>query len=168
MAPQLKKRFINKRIGELLIDSGAIDLIHLETALRIQREQQHNGHLSSGDILIQLGYAREEQIIEAFLRQYSVPYLPLNSYNINPHAIEIVPQELAQRLQIMPIDIMGNNLTIAVANPFKHQALDELHSITGLHIMPCIARSQDIANSIALHYGLIEPYNWEDKHVSGN
>ena len=165
MAPLLRKRFINKRIGELLIDSGAIDIIHLETALRIQSEQQHNGHVSSGDILIQLGYAQEIQVIEAFLRQYSVPYLPLESYNINPNAIASIPHELARRLQIMPIDIIGNNLTIAISNPLKHQTLDELHFITGLHIMPCIATEHDISKSITIHYGLIKG---EVNHVTGN
>ena len=152
----------------MLIDRGIIGLDHLESALRIQREQQQTGYVSSGDILIQLGYAKEEEVIEAFLMQYSVPYLPLDCYTINPHAIELIPHAMAKRLQIMPLDIMGNNLTVAVSNPLRGKPLDELQAHTGYHIQPCIATSLDIAKSIAIHYGIIEPFNWEENHVSGN
>ncbi|MFA5099831.1 MAG: hypothetical protein WC547_02985 [Candidatus Omnitrophota bacterium] len=168
MAPQLRKRFNDKRIGELLMERGIIGFDHLENALRIQRDQTSGEAVSSGDILTQLGYAREEEIIEAFLMQYSVPYLPLNNYIVNQNAIAAIPHSVARRLMVMPLDIMGRNLTIAISNPLKHKGLDELNSITGLHIQPCIATSLDIAKAIELYYGVIESPNWEGNYVAGN
>ena len=73
------KKIINKQLGELLIEHGIINTDQLQKALMAQKEK---GGLI-GELLVELGFAKEEDIAQAITVQYGFPYLPLSSYEIN-------------------------------------------------------------------------------------
>jgi hypothetical protein len=81
------KKVVNRQLGELLIEQGIISQPQLDKALAVQRD---SGGLI-GEIMVTLGFAKEEDIAQALTTQYGFPYLPLTSYEINPDIVQIIP-----------------------------------------------------------------------------
>ena len=81
------RRIVNKQLGDLLIERNIINERQLEKALAVQKER---GGLI-GELLVELGFAKEEDIAQSLTAQYGFPYLPLSNYDINPEIINIVP-----------------------------------------------------------------------------
>jgi len=144
------KRITTKQLGELLIERGVINKKHLEKALGIQREK--GGLL--GEILVQLGFAKEEDIAQALTCQYGFPYLPLKNYEIDLEVIRAIPEHVARQYCIIPIDKIGKNLTLAMANPLNIQAIEDVEMITNCIVQTFVGTTTDIRKAIDKYYSL--------------
>ncbi|MBU1006806.1 MAG: hypothetical protein KKH08_04355 [Candidatus Omnitrophica bacterium] len=142
------RRVIKKQLGELLIERGVIKREQLEYALDTQKEK---GGLI-GQILVDLGYATEEAIAQALTAQYGFPYLPLNNYEIDPEIVKIVPKNVASQFCLVPVDKIGNNLTIAMSNPLNNLAVEDIELVSGLCVQVFVSTSTDIRNAIKKYY----------------
>ena len=105
-----------------------------------------------GEILLGLGYTKEEDIAQALTAEYGFPYLPLNNYEINPETISLIPGRVARQYFLIPIDKIGNNLTIAMSNPLNVQAIEDVEVLCGCNIQTFVATSSDIKKAIEKHY----------------
>ena len=127
------KKVINKQLGELLIEQGIITQVQLERALLVQQEK---GGLI-GEILVSLNYAKEEDIAQALTVQYGFPFLPLSSYEITPEIIELVPFSVAKQYLVIPIDKVGNNLTVGMSNPLNiEKSVEDADLVVGAVLIP--------------------------------
>ncbi|MDP2941597.1 MAG: hypothetical protein Q8N85_05035 [Candidatus Omnitrophota bacterium] len=142
------KRIINKQLGELLIERGIINQRQLEKVLTIKQER---GGLI-GEILVEMGYAKEEDIAQALTAQYGFPYLPLANYEINPEIVSIIPARVARQYLLIPIDRIGNNLTVAMSNPLNTQAVEDVELMSGCSVQTFVATSSDVKRAIAKYY----------------
>lgn len=141
-------KVVNKQLGELLIERSIINQRQLEKALGIQKEK---GGLI-GEILVELGFAKEEDIAQALTAQYGFPYLPLSNYEINPEVINIIPGRVARQYLLIPIDKIGNNLTLAMSNPLNVQAVEDVELLSGYSVQTFVSTSSDIKKAIAKYY----------------
>ncbi|MBM3248394.1 MAG: hypothetical protein FJZ10_03105 [Candidatus Omnitrophica bacterium] len=137
-----------KQLGELLIERGIINQKQLEKALLVQKEK---GGLI-GEVLVELGFAKEEDIAQALTCQYGFPYLPLINYEIDAQVINMVPKNVASQYCLIPIDIMGKSLTLAMSNPLNIQAVEDVELITGCTIQTFVSTSSDIRHAIDKYY----------------
>ncbi|MBM3244710.1 MAG: hypothetical protein FJZ15_02855 [Candidatus Omnitrophica bacterium] len=142
------RRIINKQLGELLVERGIIDQRQLEKALALQKEK---GGLI-GEILVELGFAKEEDIAQSLTAQYGFPFLPLSNYEINADVIDIVPARVARQYVLIPIDKIGNNLTLAMSNPLNIQAIEDVELLSGCNIQTFVSTSSDIKKAIEKYY----------------
>jgi len=142
------RKIINKQLGELLVERGIIDQRQLDKALVYQKEK---GGLI-GEILVDLGFAKEEDIAQSLTAQYGFPYLPLANYDINAEIINIVPGRVARQYVLIPIDKIGNNLTLAMSNPLNVQAIEDVELLTGCNIQTFVSTSSDIKKAIEKYY----------------
>jgi len=142
------RRIINKQLGELLVERGIIDQSQLDKALLVQKEK---GGLI-GEILVELGFAREEDIAQSLTAQYGFPYLPLTNYEINAEIIDIIPARVARQYVLIPIDKIGNNLTLAMSNPLNIHAIEDIELLTGCNIQTFVSTSSDIKRAIEKYY----------------
>jgi len=142
------RRTIRKQLGELLIERKVISLEQLEKALSIQKEK--GGLL--GEILVDLGFAKEEDIAQALTAQYGFPYLPLDNYEISPEVIKLIPSRLARHYLLVPVDKIGNNITIAISNPLNTQAIEDVEIVTGCSVQVFVSTSSDIKRAIEKYY----------------
>lgn len=143
------RRIVSKHLGELLMERGLITADQLERALTIQREK---GGLI-GQILVMLGFAKEEEIAQALTVQYGFPYLPLEHYEINQEALKLIPENVAVQYNLIPIDKMGDLLTIAMSNPLNSQAVEDIEMITKCKVEVFVSTMTDISDSIKKYYG---------------
>ena len=107
------KRLVKKQLGELLIERGVVTRAQLEKALQVQKEK--GGLL--GQILVVLGYTKEEEIAQALTVQYGFPYLPLQNYELNREVVKLIPENVSKEYCLIAVDKIGDTLTVAMSNP---------------------------------------------------
>ncbi len=143
------KKIINKQLGELLIERGVITQEQFQKALDVQK--QGAGSLI-GEILIELGFLKEEDIAQTLTAQYGFPFLPLGNYEIGVEVIEIIPARIARQSMLVPIDKIGNNLTIAMSNPLDVQTIEDIEILTSCNVQVFVSTSSDIKKAIEKYY----------------
>ncbi|MFH1678497.1 MAG: hypothetical protein ABH914_02630 [Candidatus Omnitrophota bacterium] len=144
----LEKKGEHKLIGELLVGRGLINQEQLIRALSIQKEK---GGLI-GEVLVALGYVRETDIALALTSQYGLPFLPLDSYEIDPEIIKLIPEHVARQYLLIAIDKFGSNLSIAMANPLNNKAIEEIEALIGCNVQIFLSTSSDIRKAIDNYY----------------
>ena len=142
------RKVVNKQLGELLIERGVINQSQLDKALTVQKEK---GGLI-GEVLVELGLAKEEDIAQALTAQYGFPYLPLANYEINPEIVNIIPSRVARQYLLIPVDKVGNNLTLAMSNPLNVHAIEDVELLSGCSIQIFVSTLSDVKGAIEKYY----------------
>ena len=137
------------RIGELLLKEKRISAEQLQEALSYQR--MNGGKLGAN--LVTLGFVRDEEITALLSKQYGVPSIALNQFEIDPAVIKLVPGETARKYQIVPLSRAGATLTIAMTDPTNVFAMDDVKFMTGYNVEPVVASETAVVDSIEKYYG---------------
>ncbi len=142
------KRVISKQLGELLMERGVITKEKLDHALLAQKE---SGGLL-GQILVKLGFVKEEEIAQSLTAQFGFPYLPLGNYEIDLSVTKLVSKNVALQYLLVPIDKIGNVLTIAMADPLNSQAVEDIELVTKCKVQVFVSTMTDIKQAIEKYY----------------
>ncbi|HUL17490.1 MAG TPA: type IV-A pilus assembly ATPase PilB [Terriglobales bacterium] len=137
------------RLGEILLKENLITQDQLQKALDFQRA--NGGKL--GSCLTKMGYITDDDITGVLSRQYGVPSINLKYYEIDPNVIRLIPQDTAQRYQVIPLSRVGSVLTIAMTDPTNVFAMDDVKFMTGFNVEPVVASESAIAEAISRFYG---------------
>ena len=144
---------LNLRLGELLIEQGIINPDQLEKALA---EQNKHGldQKRIGRYLIEFGYVNEEDITKALGIQFDLPVMRLDGLRIKPEVLGLLPESMARRFNIVPLFKIGEELTIAIADPTNFSLLDmDVVSLeTGCKLVSVIAANSEISKAIERYY----------------
>ncbi len=140
---------LKERIQEILINEKIIKKEDLERAL--EEQKKNGGELSK--ILINLKLITEDELTHILSEGLGMPPIDISRLKIDSSVVKIIPQKIAQMYQIIPVSKMGDNLTIAMADPLNIFAIDNVKALTGLNIVPLISRSTQIQQAIEKYYG---------------
>src|SRR4029077_14244702 len=102
---------------------------------------------------VSLGYVRDEEITSLLSRQYGVPSINLDHFEVDPTIIKIIPAETARKYQILPLSRSGATLTIAMADPTNVFAMDDIKFMTGYNVEPVVASETSLEEAIEKYYG---------------
>jgi len=104
--------------------------------------------------LVEMGAVTEDQLLEKLAIESGMPPIHIWRYPIKKELTEIVPKQLADEFMIVPITKTGEILTVAMAEPWDQNALNELKQCVGeLTIAPTLSAEQDIKDAINTIYG---------------
>jgi len=78
--------------------------------------------------------------------------LPLANYDIDAEAIKLLPEEIARKHDILPVDKMGDVLTLVMANPLDNEILQEIENLTKCKIEVFISTYTEIKEAIERFY----------------
>jgi len=148
-----KHRALKEQLGQVLIQRKIITPEQLSQALALQQEQ--GGLL--GEILTKLGFTTEEDITQALAIQHDFPYLPLDNYEIDSEAVKLIPESLVRKYHILPIDKMGDILTVVMANPLEEKTIEEIEALTKCKIEIFVATYTEIKEAIERCYTQKKP-----------
>ena len=137
-----------KQFTECLIDKGLISRRDLDKALTEHR--QKGGSLI--ELLINLGYVKEPDLISALSAYLSIPPVRVLNLNIAKEILGLIPERLARDYQVLPIGKIGNTLTMAMADPLNVLVIDDVKKITKCEINPIIAPLSEIREAISNYY----------------
>ena len=138
-----------KRIGQILLDLGLIDDGQLQQMLE---EQQARGGELLGKVGMSLGFFSEDQLGEALAEQWNTTFVTLYDRTIAPEVLKLVSEPMAQLYRVIPIELTGDRLTVATAEPQKIQIADELRTFLGFDIQNVVATEQEIQKAIDKYY----------------
>jgi type IV pilus assembly protein PilB len=137
------------KLGELLLKENMVTPQQLQEALNHQK--MGGGKL--GKAFVSLGFVKDEEITSLLSRQYGVPSINLDHFEVDPAIIKIIPAETARKYQVLPLSRSGAVLTIAMADPTNVFAMDDIKFMTGYNVEPVVASESAIEDSIERYYG---------------
>src|SRR5689334_2785359 len=140
---------MSAKLGEILVRENLISPQNLREALDYQRE--HGGRL--GFNLVKLGLVSDDMITAVLSRQYGIPSVNLDLFNIDAGVLRLIPQEVAQKHCVLPLSRVGATLTLAMVDPTNVFAMDDVKFMTGLNVEPVVVAEGSIQEAIAKYYG---------------
>ncbi|NCO41704.1 MAG: type II secretion system protein GspE [Armatimonadetes bacterium CG_4_10_14_3_um_filter_66_18] len=138
----------DRRIGQLLLDSGDVNETELQKGLSAQSS---NGHLL-GELLVEHGACSREAVLMALADQLKIRYVEIRERDLDDSVIALVRPDLAFRHQALPLCFEGEALVVALANPFNFSALDDIQVVTGRSVIAALASPDDIRRFVEERY----------------
>jgi type IV pilus assembly protein PilB len=143
-------------LGEILVEVGVISHEQLTQALAAADGSERD----LAKWLIDLGFTTEEKIMKGIGIKAKVPYFTSLEGLYTPESGNIISEELARRLQVVPLFKIDNVATVAMVNPLDVFVIDSLVKTTGYRIDPVVCMRTTIFETINKMYG-----GWESTQL---
>ena len=143
------------RVGDLLVEAGAITDDQLQQALQKQKEE--GGML--GNIIMEMGFISRELLITVLTTQMGIDFVDINAVQIDENVLKVVPKELVQKYKAMPIGYNPDNpnmLQVVMSDPMDLMAVDDISIASGMQVEPLLGFEDEIENVIGKFYGSAE------------
>ena len=137
-----------KRLGDILVQAGKINQSDLMSALK---KQALSGR-RLGEILVDEGLVSENDILSVLELQLGIKKVNLDSIDIDENAIRSVSESIARKHNILPIKIEGNDIYIAMSDPFNLMAVEDVKVVTGLNVKKVLEKKDSISKAIKNFY----------------
>src|SRR5262245_29621278 len=109
----------------------------------------HPPHLT----LIEKGFVKEDALLPVLAEEFGLDFVDLTQATVEPDALKDVPLKLISRKNLMPLARQNGTLVVATGDPFDAYALDELQTLTGLHVRPVLGSAREITRLRDFHFG---------------
>jgi type IV pilus assembly protein PilB len=152
-APRQSRRL---RVGEALIEQGAITREQLDRALAEQRTSRGAGGGTPrliGEVLVEQGVLTTTTLVRSLASHLRVPGCQLRHGLIDPSLLKQIGEEEATRLRAIPMFKVRGTMTVAMAEPQNLPAIDRLRQLTGCKIRPVLALEANIREFIKKYSG---------------
>jgi len=136
------------RIGELLLREQLITTDQLKRA--IDEQKKTGGRL--GYNLTRLGYITEKDLTGFLSRQYGIPTIDLSTHEVDHEIVKLIPEDVAQKYQVIPVNRTGSTLVVAMADPSNIFAIDDIKFLTGYNVEPLVSSDASIKAAIEKYY----------------
>jgi general secretion pathway protein E/type IV pilus assembly protein PilB len=105
-------------------------------------------------VLIDKGFLKEETLLPVLGEEFGLELVDLSHTKIDSGVLASMPQKLVHRKNLMPIARHNGTLIVATGDPFDAYAIDELQTLTGLHVLPVLAPPREISRLIKQYFGV--------------
>ncbi len=139
-------------LGEVLQALGLVTSEDMRKALVLQRSRRK----FLGEVLLEIGAVTPEDLRRVLSQELGVPTVDLGVTYGDPMILETVPKAIAFELQVIPLFMVGNQLTVAMSDPNNLSKLDELRFLTGKQVLPVLAFEAEIRKHLVEYYGEVE------------
>ncbi len=123
-----------KLLGEVLVEAGRITPEQVAEAVELQKQSKER----LGRVLISMGIGTEKDIGRAIARQLGLEFVDLDDVIPEERALLALPEHLARRLQIIPLQATDGKLKVGMVDPLDVLAFDDVHRQTGQDISPAV------------------------------
>ncbi len=111
------------------------------------------------DILLALGIVSSRQVAGFLQEKFGYNRVDASALEIPSEILELVPQQFALEHDVVPLDVLGKTLTVAMAYPVDGATLAVLKEMTGLRPKPLLCSADDVRVCLARYYGGEGPAN---------
>jgi type IV pilus assembly protein PilB len=139
---------VNDKIGELLVKENLLTADQLRQA----RDDARTKGSRLGAQITQLGYLDENDLTDFVAKQYGVPSIDLEEFEIDAVVIRLIPEEVATKHTVIPVNRAGSTLILATSDPSNIFALDDIKFLTGYNIQAVVAAEDAIRRAIDKYY----------------
>lgn len=140
---------MRKDVGDILLERGVLTPEQLKEVRDVAKATRTD----IKRVILDRGYATEEEVYSAYAEQLGYPFVDFSKERIEPSAVNLVPQHIAQRYNLIPVrKTPDNKLLVAMADPTNVLAIDDLRLVTGLEIQPAVAIPETVSEALSRHY----------------
>jgi len=139
-----------QNLGQLLIALQIVSADEIHRAILTQK--QHVGTYL-GEILIGQGAATEDEVKSTLAYKLGLPFVKLDSFDIDPKALNSIPRDLAARCHMIPLLLYDGKLVVAMSDATDFDAIQMAEFSTGLHIESTVSSQQEIESAIFKNFG---------------
>ena len=141
-------RATRKSLGEMLIEENLLTAEQLEEALELQRGQ--GGKLS--DLLVNQGLVKAEELAAVLSVQLNVPLIDLQRHKVQPEALRLIPEDMARKHTLIPLDVIGDSLIVVMADPEDIHTIEDVKAQSRMRVEVALGILSDIEQAIDLNY----------------
>jgi type II secretory ATPase GspE/PulE/Tfp pilus assembly ATPase PilB-like protein len=145
----------SKTAGPMLKDLGQM-LVEAKLITEEQLKSVNELRAKSGDkierVLLNERLITPQQLAFFTSLQLRVPFVNLRKEGVRPHAVAMIPEAIARKYGVIPIDVTDGTLVLAMEDPRDIQSIEELATLTRKRIEPVLSTFQDIQEMIDLNY----------------
>lgn len=145
----LQSNTVHERLGQYLLREHLVSAEALREALQLVK---HSDGKKLGEVLVEMGALKNSTLNQALLSQLEIPHLQLEKFDLEPQAIAMLPAEIAQRYQALPIMLHMDSLVLASAALLSQQANEFIRFICQKKIINVIADEQSIRLALNENY----------------
>ena len=149
---------LSDRLGQLLLQEGLLTREQLGKALAEQKASK----CRLGYAVVKLGLASEIELTKLLARQYRMPAVDLQRFEVDGRILKLIPADVAQKHVVLPLKREGRTLTVALADPSDIGLLDDLKFITRYDLFPVLAGEFTLRTLIEKHYGSAADQQFQD------
>ncbi len=137
-----------KRLGDILVQAGKINQSDLMSALK---KQALSGR-RLGEILVDEGLVNENDILSVLELQLGIKRVNVDNLDIDDDVLRRVPESVAKKHCIIPVKVDGNNIYIAMSDPFNLIAVEDVKLVSGLNVIKLLDNKSSIEQVINRKY----------------
>ncbi|MBS1105974.1 MAG: pilB [Deltaproteobacteria bacterium] len=139
---------MNERIGELLVRQNMLTAEQLKRA----RDEARTNGARLGHQITKLGYLQETELTDFVAKQYGLPSIELAEFEIDRDVIKLIPEEVALKHTVIPVNRAGSTLILATADPSNIFAIDDIKFLTGYNVEVVVSSEVAIKAAIDKYY----------------
>lgn len=139
--PSDPSRYLNQRLGNLLIKEQFVTAENIDKALQLQAATGKR----LGKILLEKGWVSEPNLLRILGKQLDIPYINLRPGLWDPAISTVLNRGICQRFMVFPLFVVHKKLILATSDPQDLHTFDEIRKLTGLTIKPVLAKTEEIA-----------------------
>jgi general secretion pathway protein E len=140
---------VRRRLGEILIERGKLDVATLERALRLQQESGER----LGALLVTLGVVAQRDVSEALAVQLALPLVDVASYPEFPILEERVSLRFLREARALPLREDDAEVALAMADPTDEYTIGAFEMVTGRAVRPMVAIPTELEAALERLYG---------------
>lgn len=137
-----------RRLGDVLVDSGVISPLEMDEALQRQRL---TGDML-GRVLVKMGLCEEQDIVEALAVQSGMERVDLTKLQIPDEILHKITPDIAKFYNVVPVRERDGVLTVAMADPLNLGTLDDLRQILGQEVQGAVSNQHEVNEFIEQNY----------------
>jgi general secretion pathway protein E len=134
-------------LTNVLLDAGMVTPAQVEMAQLACQDGQ-----DLVDLLIAQKAISARDVAMALSLQLNLPLIDLKRHTVQPQALALVPEEIARRYNLVPLDVIDDELIVVTANPLDMRALEDVSIRVGMRTRPAIGVREDIEEALAMYY----------------
>ncbi len=140
-------RVTNEQLKLFLADSNLVPKDRLE---EVSSEAEKNGK-QIGPLLLERGLIDEAGLQKVYAYVLGIPFVDLVKESIPLEILQIVPEPIARKYNIVAFEKQDRNLKVAMLVPEDLQTIDFIRKKTGFKIIPCLTTRESIQATLK-HY----------------
>ncbi|WP_374659785.1 ATPase, T2SS/T4P/T4SS family [Inhella sp.] len=137
------------RIGEALVAMELISQAQLDAALAQQRQDRS---VPLGELLVRSQVVTRAQLQSALARKMGYPLVDIDRFEPEMAALRKLPVAAARRLEVLPLLLREGRLVVAMEDPTRREAIDEVEFIAQLKVVPALAKIGSVAIVVPTAY----------------
>ncbi len=133
-----------KQLEQFLLDSNLIPKEQLEEVVAESRKTERD----LGMIILEKKLLSEIELQKMYAYILGFPFVDLSKEAVPLEILQIVPELIAKKYNIVSFEKSGTNLKVAMLNPEDLQTIDFIKKKTGLKIVPCLTSRESIQSAL--------------------